>query len=208
MNGVINLKKLDNSKNKNKKFSRYERTFEIMAIIAKVGVVVFAGVVAPNAAGQIIKFLNWLDEAKEREQVRKSLLSLEKRRFIKIWYKDGEGKMSLTKEGKIYFTSLEAKKIKLPKGKWDGKWRMVTFDIPETLKVNRKKFSDNLRFIGMLNLDKSVFVYPHECKEQVIKIAELYEIKRYIRYITAISIEPPHKLFINFPYTRNHLTRR
>ena len=196
----------EDKKNINKRFARHERAFEILGVVAKFSAVVFVGVTAPNAAGQIIKLMDWADEYKEREQVKKALISLENKRLIKIWHKDGKGKICLTPEGKIYFASLAAKKIKLPKQKWDGKWRIVTFDIPEKLKTNRRKFSRNLIMVGMESLDKSVFVYPHECKEQITKIAGLYEVKKYIRYITALSIEPNDKLFTIFPYTRTHLS--
>ncbi len=185
-----------------KKFARDERTLEILEAIGKLGTILFLGVAAPNAAGHIIKLLGWVPDWKNKYRTERILNSLEKRKFIRFWMKNGKRKLKLTKEGRIYFAGLKVKSIKLPLGiKWDGFWRIVTFDIPEKLKINRQRFNRALNFAGMYNFEKSVFVYPHECKEQMFKIAELYEIKKYVRYIVARSVEPDFKLKINFPYT-------
>jgi hypothetical protein len=187
----------------NKKFIRNERTLEIMECIAKLGFILFLGIAAPNAAGYVIKLLGWVPNYKNKYGTEKVLKSLEDKKFVYFWIKDGKGRLELTKEGKIYMAGLKVKFIKLPhKNKWDHLWRIVTFDIPEKFKINRKRFARALVFAGMQNLEKSVFVYPHECKEQVFKIAELYEVRKYIRYIVAKSIEPDFKLKINFPFTR------
>lgn len=184
-----------------KKFARDEKTLQILEVVGKLGVVLFLGITAPNAAGHIIKLLGWVPDYKTNYTTKRTLKSLEEKKFIRFWTKNGEGKMELTKEGKMYLAGLKIKTIKLPHGKkWDGLWRIVTFDIPENLKANRRRLSRTLNFIGMCNFEKSVFIYPHECKEQVLKVAKLYEVDKYIRYIIAKSVEPDFKLKNNFPY--------
>lgn len=190
-----------------KKFARDERTLEILEAVAKLGVIVFLGVFTPNAAGHIIKMLGWVPDSKNKYRTGRTLSSLERKKFIKFWIKDGKGRIALTKEGKLYFASLKVKRVKLPsKGKWDGLWRIVTFDIPERLKANRKRFSRALVFAGMYNLEESVFVYPHECKDQIFKIADLYDVKKHICYIVARSVEPDVKLIREFPFTRRPIS--
>jgi len=184
-----------------KKFARDERTLEILETISKLGVILFLGVAAPNAAGHIIKLLGWIPDYKNKYATEKTLKTLKNKKFVYFWYKNGKGKLELTKEGKIYLAGLKVKKIKFPTGKnWDGSWRIVTFDIPEKLKINRRRFARALSFAGMHNLEKSVFVYPHECREQVFKIAELYEVQKYVRFIVALSIEPDVRLKSVFPF--------
>ncbi len=186
------------------KFIKNERTLEILGAIAKLGFILFLGVAAPNAAGHIIKLLGWVPDNKNKYRTGRVLSSLENKKFIRFWAKNGKGKLELTKEGKIYLAGLEVKKIKLPtKTNWDGLWRIVTFDIPEKFKINRKRFARALVFAGMYNLEKSIFIYPHECKEQVFKMAKLFEIEKYIKYIVAKSIEPDFKVKVNFPYTKS-----
>ncbi|MFA6270433.1 MAG: hypothetical protein WC657_04475 [Candidatus Paceibacterota bacterium] len=187
-----------------KKFVRDERTLEVLEVIAKLSVILFVGVAAPNAAGHIIKLLGWVPDYKNKYQTEKILSVLEKNKLIKFWTKNDKGVLELTNEGRLYFNRLKAKKIKLPTGKkWDGMWRMVTFDIPEKLKLNRMRFARNLNFIGMYNIEKSIFIYPHECRDQIFKIAELYEVRKYICYMVVKSIEPDSKLKIYFPFAKS-----
>jgi len=190
---------------KNKIFKRNERTLEILEAVAKIGFIMFLGVAAPNAAGHIIKLLGWVPDYKNKYATQKTLQSLEKRKFIRFWVKDGKEKLELTKEGRLYFVNIKVKSIRLPMGiKWDGLWRVVTFDIPEKLKANRRRFSRTLDFAGMYNIEKSIFVYPHECKKHIFEIADLYEVRKYIRFMVVNSIEPDFELKRVFPYIRSY----
>ena len=179
-----------------------EKTVEILESIAKIGTIMFLGIAAPGAAGHIIKLLGWAPDYRSNYRTKRAIKSLENRKFVRFWIKNGKGHLALTEEGKNYFANLQAKKIKLPHNPvWDGKWRIVTFDIPEKQKIQRKRFSNTLTFIGMCNLEKSIFVYPHECKDAVSKIASLYGVEGNIKYIVADSIEPDRKLKMAFPFT-------
>lgn len=192
------------AKEKIKKFARDERTLEILKAIGKLSTIMAIGLLAPNAAGHIIKLLGWVPDSKNKYRTERAIKTLKKRKFIRFWIKDGKGSLQLTKEGKIYFAGLEVKSIRLPHAcKWDGLWRIITFDIPERMKLNRQRFNRALSFAGMYNFEKSMFIYPHECKAQIFKIAELYEVKKYMRYIVASTVEPDFKLKINFPFTKN-----
>jgi hypothetical protein len=51
----------------------------------------------------------------------------------------------------------------------------------------------------MYCLEKSMYIFPYECKKEVQKIAELYEVDKYIRFILANKIEPDSKLKVIFP---------
>ena len=80
--------------------------------------------------------------------------------------------------------------IELPRSKkWDGLWRIVTFDIPEKKRINRKHFSKTLDIIGMYRLEKSIFVYPHECKKEILNVADTFFVLKHVRYIKATCIQ-------------------
>jgi len=106
--------------------------------------------------------------------------------------------ISLTKEGRLYYKRLSVNSIELPKSKnWDGLWSIVTFDIPEKQRINRKHFSKTLSIVGMYNLEKSVFAYPYECRKEIEEIAETFLVSKYIRYIRANYVQND-KLAKNF----------
>lgn len=185
-----------------KKFAKNERTLEVLESIAKLGFILFLGVAAPNAAGHIIKLLGWVPDYKNKYRTENVIKTLEEKKLIRYWVKDGKGKMILTKEGEMYLARLKVKKVKLHReAKWDRFWRIITFDIPEELKSNRKNFSRALNLAGMCCLEKSMYVFPYECKGEIYRIAELYEVKKYARYILASKVEPDFRLKSEFPLT-------
>jgi DNA-binding transcriptional regulator PaaX len=82
--------------------------------------------------------------------------------------KKGEITFILSDEGKKRVLIYNPKILKLRKQeKWDGYWRIIIFDIPEELKQSRDILSKKLKEIGMYPLQKSVYVYPFECKDEL-----------------------------------------
>lgn len=84
--------------------------------------------------------------------------------------------------------NLAAMKIKRPKV-WDGLWRMVSFDIPETVREVRDSIRTHLLRLGFYELHQSMFVHPFECKDEIAYIVELYDAKAHVRFITAKDID-------------------
>ena len=56
--------------------------------------------------------------------------------------------------------------------KWDKKWRMVIFDIPEAKRPARDQIRRLLKDLGFLKLQISVWVHPLPCLEQFRIIRE------------------------------------
>jgi len=103
---------------------------------------------------------------------------------------DGSITLALSKAGKtkalIY--NLDAIKIKKPK-QWDGFWHIVMFDIPEHKKKGRDALAARLKLLGLRTLQKSVFVHPYECGDEINFIAELFQIRPYVRTMIAKGID-------------------
>jgi len=104
--------------------------------------------------------------------------------------------LSLSGKKRILRYDLDNMKIKKPL-KWDGYWRIVVFDIPEDEKKARSALRIKLKDLGFYPMQKSVFVYPYDCQDEVYFIAELFDIKPYVRFIVAkdidISLHLKHK---------------
>jgi len=100
--------------------------------------------------------------------------------------KDGTVTVLLNENGekRILEHSLDKLFIKKPK-KWDGYWRIVIFDIPEYKKQARDSLTFKLKQLGLYKLQKSVYVFPYNCKDEVNFISEVFEVKPYVRFIIA-----------------------
>lgn len=115
---------------------------------------------------------------------------LEREGIIKVYLEDNHGTIELSHKGRNKVSLLVAKEYKFtyPK-RWDRKWRIVIFDIPDTKKKNREIFREKLKEIGWLQLQESVFVFPFDCKEIVDYFKSLFQIKECVQYIIAERIE-------------------
>ncbi|MBI1754711.1 hypothetical protein HY250_02060 [Candidatus Azambacteria bacterium] len=127
----------------------------------------------------------------DEESVRRSIKRLYRSEFI--GYKehhDGAVALTLTDGGKqrVLHYHVEHMKIEKP-ARWDGRWRMVVFDIPERLKQGRMALSGKLKELGFYPFQKSVFIFPYPCKDEIDFIIELFNLRPYVRTLTVLEID-------------------
>lgn len=113
--------------------------------------------------------------------------------------KDGSVILKLSENGKkkILKYNLDRIEIKKPK-RWDNIWRMVIFDIPEIHKKGRTALTAKLKELGFYHLQKSVFIYPYECKNEIDFIAEIFNLAPYIRFARVKDIDVELDLKVKF----------
>lgn len=126
-----------------------------------------------------------------KQSLRRSINALYKEKLVSEKYnKDGTVTLFLTKEGKKFALTYDIENMKIEQpSKWDKKWRIVIFDISERLRKTRNIFRIQLRSLGFYELQKSVFVYPYKCKNEIEYLTEFYKLKRSVRFIVADSID-------------------
>ena len=79
-------------------------------------------------------------------------------------------------------------KINIPP-KWDGYWRIVIFDIPEKFKKARNALGKKIKDLGLFPLQKSVFVYPFDCKDEINFVSEFFRVGKFTQYIVAKELD-------------------
>ena len=117
-----------------------------------------------------------------RKKLYSGFKNLEHRGVIEII---GKGKYKFTEKGKVWFKSSLLRYYKDLGIKWDGKWRIVIFDIPQELHNKRNRFRKRLKFLGFYMIQKSVFVFPYTCEEELATYANDLDISDYINVIKA-----------------------
>jgi len=123
-----------------------------------------------------------------QEQIDRAIKYLKSRKLIEIQNEYNQEVFRLTKLGRRRVQkSMKSFGIIKPK-KWDGKWRIVVFDIPETKKDERDIFRQQLKGLGFAHVQKSLFVHPYECYDQVYYLAGNLFIRPSVRYIVAEEI--------------------
>lgn len=114
---------------------------------------------------------------------------------------NGSFKLILTAEGKrqAKILSLMGSSINFKKPKkWDRKWRIVLFDIPEKDRLFRDILREHLRNLKFYKLQHSVFVSPHPFEKPILELITLYSAEPYVRVVTATKIDNEAKIINHF----------
>lgn len=114
-------------------------------------------------------------------------------------HSDGLYTVVLTEKGKKKIVTLNADNlaIKIPSA-WDYKWRVVAFDIPESKRPARNALREKLRNLGFYAWQKSVFVYPYDCLNEIEFLVELFQIRPYVRFFEATKVMNESELLLHF----------
>ena len=167
---------------------RRARKGEIQKLIlevVKLAGVLSIGLVASNVIGAMSK-LGLLSNKRQDEIVRSSASKLAKKGFLKFNGKYYE----LTPEGeqKLKRLSIEDYKLVAPK-RWDKKWRVIIFDIPEKKRQLRNHVRSLLEKMGFYRLQDSVWVYPYGCEDFIGLIKTNLGVGKDILYLIVDEIE-------------------
>jgi len=118
-----------------------------------------------------------------KEEIRKEIRQLYRSKLLKkTENKDGSITMILTDKGKLRALTYKFDEMKIEDKKWDGKWRVVGFDVPEKIRWGRDALRDKIKKLGFYEFQKSVFIYPYDCKNEIDFIIEFFGIRKYVRF--------------------------
>ena len=151
---------------------------------------------SPSHSFKILRILKREWRKTSRRNLQRSIKSLCNLGLVKEKInRDGTMSLYLTKEGKEKALTLKLEKIKIKDSKrWDGKWRIVIFDIPENIKKKREIIRYLLKRIGFRELQKSVFIYPFNCEKEINYVVKNFHLKKYVRFIVAERIDNEEKI--------------
>ncbi len=130
--------------------------------------------------GMLFRELGWSDASKIKRS-RISFYHLRSAGLISVDHRKGMVHVSLTKEGARRAEALAAmEEIRgLGKGKrksWDGRWRIVMFDVPSERRLARDAFRKLLVRAGFVQLQKSVWVSPHDVSKDVAFLKDFFKL--------------------------------
>jgi len=73
--------------------------------------------------------------------------------------------------------------------RWDGKWRIAIFDVPESKRPLRDYLRSVLKRLGCREFQRSMWIYPHRLPSFVAKLFQDPQVRRYARLLTASDID-------------------
>lgn len=175
-----------------KKYSRGELAITILRGLAAGGFILTLCVL-PGLA-QVITILK-PKNSRDTYKIKRTIQSLENRNLIKKRNHKTGVILKITNQGKRVLLKQELKNLSIKKPKkWDGMWRIVIFDIPNTKRRERKIINAQLKTLGFIAIQKSIFIIPYECKNEIVDIKNYYGLHEEIQYILAKQLDSEKKL--------------
>ncbi len=156
-------------------------------------------VVAPNSLQAIDFVANQIDKQKSRS---KRFKEYAKRSGYFEVESVGDNKYCIRLTGKgvkaaqdVIFQDYELAR----KEKWDGRWHILMFDIPERHKGFRDTLSAKASTLGMKLVQNSVYVYPYDISEFVQSLHAVHpEATQYVLHAEVVSISGEEQLIESF----------
>ena len=111
------------------------------------------------------------------------------------------------RDSKLYLTQKGERELRMLKlseysqtivRKWDKKWRVLIFDIPERRKGLRQKIRLTLQAIGFIRLQDSVWVYPYDCEDLMALLKADFHVGDDMLYMIVDVIERDSALRSHF----------
>lgn len=123
-------------------------------------------------------------------RLRYILKRLHQQKIIQITEENEYSIVKLTERGnlRILKYKLEEMIVQKPK-KWDGRWRMVLYDIKKFKKKEQEAIRRILNQLKFLQLQKSVYLTPYPCEKEITFIREYFGVGTEVLYVVVHKIE-------------------
>ena len=147
---------------------------------------------ARQALPMLLKEVRYkIKNRKTEKSFHRSFYYLLRRRYINVEYQGKQINITLTKEGKKLAGKYQIDDLKIVKPKkWDGRWRILIFDIPSIHKVKREALRGKLKELGLFQLQKSVWICPYNFQNEVQILRNFFVLSRdEMQIIIADAIE-------------------
>ena len=161
-------------------------TKTILTVVATAGVISLV-LLAPNTV-QLLRFFKkkydplYYVNKRAREMIERGLL--EKR----------GASIMLTERGRRYLEKVRIKEKRGKKQKWDGKWRVLIFDVWEKRRGKRDMLRREIKEFGFVQLQQSVWIYPFPCGDFLELLKADLRFGKNIRYLIVEQLDSDAKL--------------
>lgn len=135
-------------------------------------------------------------ELYSKRQATQAWNGLRRHRFVR---RTKSNSYSLTPKGRAKLEDMIIDEIQIKNlHKWDGRWRLVMYDLPIRFKKAREAFRWKLKDLGFFQFQKSAWAYPYPCATEILFVADFYGVRRYIEILEVGKILDDRKLKAHF----------
>ena len=185
------------------KLTRNSRPHQILKYLAiGAGILVLSSVSPLSVASAFNSILkNYFRRKKFQKQIFfQDIKRLQTRKLVDSReLKDKNIEIRILKRGKNLVMKYNLDEIQLNKNiRWDGRWRLVMFDIPHSKRKARDELRQKLKELEFYHLQKSVFISPYPCENEIDFIGNVFNVRQNILLLYISHFEGEEKLKYHF----------
>lgn len=149
---------------------------DVLSTLAIAGVVAIAATSPYFIVNVLSRFKTWKKYKKKR--LYDIFYKLRRGGYLTFEYQGHQLYIRLTPEGEKKAGWLQINNLRIAKqNTWDRKWRIVIFDIPDKKRIKREALRGFLKRLQFYKLQKSVWIHPYDCKDEIELLKEFFSFK-------------------------------
>lgn len=176
---------MGNLEKKSRKRARRKNLQEVILNTVATAGVLGIGMLAPNVLTALAK-LGALPIKRQKEYVSSSASKMVKKGFLK--YNGKFYELTPLGEERLRIWEFSHFRFNKPK-KWDRKWRVIIFDIPDKKRRVRDQIRSLFKSAGLYLLQESVWVYPYDCEDVIALLKTEFGVGRDLLYLIVEELE-------------------
>lgn len=193
--------------------SKREITGKIIDEIIRFGVggaALTAGIALPGLLigleKPLAKLFSTMDERDRQRELRRIIYQMKEKGLLAGDYEHG---LQVTEKARRRLELAEIRDMRAhTTAQWDGIWRIVIYDIPESYAIGRQALADCLRTYGCFQLQKSTWITPFPCRDDIVTLSAHHGVDQYVTYFEATHLDNAKPLIARFarkyPTTKFH----
>ncbi len=165
--------------------ARIKTILSLIARTAIAGTIVGTLVVMPGLAFAIPLIADLIDSLtpSQRYKFKKTFEMMRRERLISVkQLPNGKVAITITRKGNQILLEYNFFELKLKQPtKWDKTWRFVIFDLPKKFDHERELLRSRLKSLGFYLLQRSIWIHPLPCRDEIDFITEYLGISSFVR---------------------------
>jgi len=122
-------------------------------------------------------------------RLRQMIKRMQKSKYVEIKEENGMAQVKITEFGKKRLLVYDLEKIQLSEANWDGKWRLIIYDVKKAKRTNSETFRRAILKLNLLKLQKSVYLTPFKCEDEIEYLRQLFDIGTEVQILTVGKLE-------------------
>jgi DNA-binding transcriptional regulator PaaX len=137
------------------------------------GGMIYMSASSPYFVMNLMKNVSQYRSGRSKNKFTNAFNYLKRKGLIEMRKENHDICIALTEEGKKRAGKYQINDLEIERPKkWDEKWRIVIFDIPNVSGVVRNIFRKKLKEFGFYPLQKSIWAFPFPCEEEIVLLRD------------------------------------